>query len=127
MPFDQANYEPTDAILKALQDARQFLSDPACWIKHEAFCRDDRANIVSACALGAIGMLQSSYFGGAVAYLRAALPEPSAQTVAVAEFNNRPTTTHADILALFDRAIAARKAELLKTPELGAVGAHRAA
>lgn len=38
--------------------------------------------------------------------LKAALP-PKAARLSVVDFNDAPETTHADIMALFDRAIAA--------------------
>jgi hypothetical protein len=44
--------------------------------------------------------------------LKEALPQPwgvlKHPGYAVGEFNDHPTTTHADIMALFDRAIAAQ-------------------
>jgi hypothetical protein len=46
----------------------------------------------------------------ALTYLNAACPPPSTNTNPLWAYENRPETTHADMLAVFDRAYAAAKA-----------------
>ena len=48
---------------------------------------------------------------GVLRVLRAALGASGTDPMAVARFNDAPTTTLADVLALFDRAIAAVEAQ----------------
>jgi hypothetical protein len=115
----------TDRLLKALQDARQWLSDPAHWTKRRAWRDRTGMETISAdcigstCALGAIsyGMFRNTRDVDVPLYIQAVdALEASLQSHGgiVPGFNDDPRTTHADILALFDRAISARRAELAK-------------
>jgi hypothetical protein len=62
------------------------------------------------CAYGALGVAErgdARNYSEALAYrLRVAVPDRFHGRVA--EYNDHPDTTHADIMALFDRAIAAQ-------------------
>lgn len=122
MPFDQVGFEVEtpvvvdsvwlDKVLLMLQIGRDRIKSPELWCKNKLFLGDAR------CAVGAIyGSSASGTFDGTFdldviregyAVLRSMLPAG----VEVPEFNNLPSTTQADILALFDCAIAARKAEI---------------
>lgn len=126
MPFDQQNFEPTpsDPVLANLMVARTRVALGWCQRK----LADDAGRM---CALGALRNCQhdldvgewSPAIEAAADFVRSALPFGNS----IPAYNNHETATHADVLALFDRAIDARKAELLKTNELGAVGALSAA
>lgn len=64
------------------------------------------------CAMGALGMAGHGdvimFTDEEASALRAGMPSGY---FSITRFNDRPNTTHADILALFDRAIAACTAE----------------
>lgn len=116
MPFDSISFVPTDPVLKCLEDARQWLSEPGHWCHNDGGSagENERGGL---CAVRSVGR----FSGGrlwlteqARDALTAAMP---AGHFNVAGYNDNPTTTHADILALFDSAIAARKAELLQSVE----------
>jgi hypothetical protein len=89
-------------VRKALIEAKALIATPERWRKDGKFGYGTEC----LCALGAVNVV-----GGAVGrgHLRQALmdelPAPWAE---VASFNDHPFTTHADIMALFDRAIAAQ-------------------
>lgn len=129
MPFDQQNFDPLprDPGLRLLIEGRARISDPERWIKN-ALHRDIPGEPLKMCALGAIhwrwGSANFEGYDSAHAALKAVLPRKYRQgmeaCLGVPLFNNATHTTHSDVLALFDRAIAARKAELLETNEIGA-------
>lgn len=134
MPFDQANYEPADSILRNLITARAAIANESAW------CVGDRLNQRGQrCALGALDAAFGRYCG--------AVDQPEVELLArfsvyplgslhprwgkiyhpamqVAQHNNE--MGHAATLEMFDRAIAARKAELLMPNEVGAVAVIRA-
>jgi hypothetical protein len=112
-------------VVKALREAREKINTPDKWTKGvyaraadggdaENLDWDEvdenamwRSDPVCFCALGAIGARENGpdYYSDEVFNaLRLALPNPYEET---ATFNDAPETTHADIMALFDRAIAA--------------------
>lgn len=80
--------------------AKALIDKPKKWVKgafHQGECR---------CAVGAIGdILDEEGRMPALNAVRACLPEGFS---ALMDFNDAPGTTHADIMALFDRAIAAQ-------------------
>lgn len=113
MPFDSTNYQSIDGTLGLLVKARALITDSRRWAKGE-YCIGDRY-----CALGALfgtgafrdqGDAEQSE---AAKLLCRALPSPFAGGF-VHRFNDSAVTKHADVLALFDRAIAARLAEQTK-------------
>jgi hypothetical protein len=85
--------------------AKALIDTPEKWIKgsfHKAGCF---------CAVGALGMASNGNpenwgYDEREALLRALPVDAVAYSVAL--FNDDPDTTHADIMALFDRAIAAQ-------------------
>lgn len=105
----------TDGVLQRLIEARQLLSDPARWAKGD-YCVGD-----AFCALGAVGMRRwelrdgmwirhhSDVAQATGLFLHNLLGHGMAP---LPTFNDDPTTTHADVLALFDRAIAKRRADI---------------
>lgn len=86
--------------LERLERGRAWLADPGQWRKGargyvgESPC----------CAIGALG--ERRLGDAAENALLEALP---AGECSVINYNDRPSTTHADILALYDRAIAAER------------------
>lgn len=125
MPFDAVGFEIAikDATLDALVKAREWLEQPGHWTKRRAWrdrtgmATSNTALVGSTCALGAVSF-QLYQHGGIVpgVYSDAAelLENACGAGACVPDFNDRATTTHADVLALFDRAIAARRAALSK-------------
>lgn len=115
MPFDSTNYQPNDEVLDVLVKARANIADPSRWMKlGPAHTSGMRGN----CIVGHTGRLcDTSALAQAVALALAAhLPDERSRRFASAVwvFNDHPATTHADVLALFDRAIAGRVAEQAK-------------
>lgn len=123
MPFDQQNFEPTpsDEVLARLIAGRDRIADPVRWTRG-ALMRDATDDGPAAmCARGAIfcgfSATAREIYAAADDALFRRLPMRfqtmrDARFAGVPSFNNDPSTTHADVLALFDRAIAARKAEM---------------
>lgn len=102
--------------LEILKAARALIEKPEHWSKG-AFARDPRGNGVSPinktavcwCAAGSVrnvGLISQVELYAALGVLRTALPAEAGRLAGVITFNDRPDTTHADIIALFDRAIA---------------------
>jgi hypothetical protein len=84
--------------------ARALIDMPEKWGKGSRGLRGTRECAMTAC--GAL-KLKSHEFDGVRLALTAALPHGSDLTApAVVRFNDDPSTTHTDIMALFDRAIA---------------------
>ena len=89
------------SVRESLIAARALIDTPEKWIKGSS--RNGQGGY---CALGAMDKIGPE--SGCYLALRSALP--SEEPGFVAAYNDLPTTTHADILALFDRAIAACEA-----------------
>lgn len=97
----------TVEILKA---ARARIAQPETWCK-EWFARDERGQnrdyndpeAVKWCAVGSIRKEDTPYNGPVYGALLAQLPEGYKS---VSDYNDDFGVTHADILALYDRAIA---------------------
>lgn len=106
--------QDTLAVLKA---ARERISDPSQWVK-EYYC-NPRTGAV--CAEGAVGCGTEegdpyAWHDDALNALQAALPHAfRSRAGAVVVFNDAFETTHADVLAAFDRAIAAEEAKRRQT------------
>lgn len=114
-PFDQQQFEVeapviVDPVIDVLEQAKARISTPDKWCKNVLY--DEQG---ARCILGALQATSDcpgdemwhSHFLPAFRLINAFVP-----TGNMVDFNNDPATTHADILTLFDRAIAARKAEL---------------
>lgn len=110
MPFDQTGHEPTDPTLRCLMEARAAAS-----IKWEPRSRACIHTLV----LEACGGERAIAFWGAGRLIQDAVSAEDWNEVY--NYNDR-RATKADVIDAFDRAIAARKAELLKADEMGAVG-----
>lgn len=103
--------------LQILEEARALISAPSAWIKRD-LARDRHGDVVapdgqSAYCWCAVGALQKVDDAGveqheALDRLRDSLGLAHRD---VAEFNDDPRTIHADVLALFDRAIASERAK----------------
>lgn len=104
-----------------LKAARKLIERPECWTKGQAakdvfglvaYGEFDRA--VCWCAVGAVDRICGRYlkrFNTAIAALKVQMPADPGLHQNIFRFNDDPATTHADILALFDRAIAAAERE----------------
>jgi hypothetical protein len=108
------------STLEVLRAARAYISDPEHWYKGGYGYRG------RSCALGACIRMSKHSWPEAQGALNRAVPDwwrvVSEETCRnpITTYNDRPQTTHADILALFDRAIAveeAKAAEFDATPE----------
>lgn len=107
-----------ETIIDVLRKARELIARPEGWTKR-ANARDARGGIVGVgsgratcfCAVGALWHADAPNFHS-VRALRDALESvlPAGVAIEIEAFNDDPGTTHADVLALFDRAIAAEEA-----------------
>lgn len=103
MPFDSTpQVTPALALLRA---ARAKIEDPRNWVKHVP--NDDESERGLVCAMSSVSYARSRYepflVYEALNALSTSLPDRR-WNGDVAYFNDAPETTHADILALFDRA-----------------------
>ena len=102
------------SVLDALIKARDHISDPAMWYKggYSEFGFIGAENGLPCCAMGAL-IWAAQDLQYAHDYYRSALLDALLDGGhSIANFNDAPATTHADILALFDRAIAAERAKI---------------
>lgn len=99
-----------------LKDAKAHISDPAMWHKGDFFADAPGIDLrdleefpkCPSCAYGAVAYVAKSPKCVANNYLSNAAWE---RGLYVVEFNDSDDTTHADIMALFDRAIALAEKE----------------
>lgn len=116
MPFDQTNFTlpavETDEVLRELTATRALIADPSHWGK--VHYREGERYCVSGAARQ-VGMSMASKRLLSLEVPATFRADPVWRKW-VPQFNDHPTTTHADVLALFDRAIAARRAEIASTP-----------
>jgi hypothetical protein len=109
MPFDSQPLEipppllGDDLTLRVLRGARELLA--AGWCKG-AMQSGDEYSGYKYCARGAIAAVNGRAFP--FAYVESFVPKDRS----LPDYNDDPKTTHADILALFDRAIATRVREI---------------
>jgi hypothetical protein len=93
------------SVKENLIAARALIDTPEKWIKG-TFSNDNGCF----CALGAVDKALGLPMGDDGGKTEQALYEALPPFVSgVADFNDAPTTFHADIMALFDRAIAAQE------------------
>ncbi len=104
--------------LELLRVARERLASPEGWTR-EVYARNASGERVpfsspdacSFCVRGAVLVVSKGVgvltYSNTIAALLKALPSPWRETELMSDFNDAPTTTRADVLALFDRAIAA--------------------
>ena len=96
-----------------LREARKLLEDPSHWTKG-AFAKaaagcaiaSTSDNAVCWCAIGALRRFDRGGYSAAYSNAVFVLQCCVSGSGGVAEFNDDPNTTHADVLAMFDRAIA---------------------
>lgn len=120
MPYDGSNFDFNDNILRTLMAAQELISTPNRW------CRGQLESRGRHCALGAIYEVCSgkmtSYEGlyrnetkaerEARLWLQHALPDHGTGRDAVPGFND--TNKHRDVMALYERAKAMRRAKLME-------------
>ncbi len=97
-------------VAAVLRDARALIEDPERWTKR-GFVSYNAVGLESYCALGAVAELKISgkripTADRADAWYSLAVAAGGTHWSAVGYFNDGPDTSHADVLALFDRAIA---------------------
>lgn len=98
-------------MLRALIDGRSLIEDPRHWVQGP-FSTTDEDGTVRRCSAAAINYARGRIPGSlaARAYLKAAAPSRyQGRLGAHILFSDDPTTTHADMLGMWDRAIAARR------------------
>jgi hypothetical protein len=102
-------------LAEDLKAAKALIADPARWCKGIARNQNCTMYAVSVVAGQGSGAYRFTRCDEA---LRQALPRtiqlPFGGAHPIVAFNDAPETTHADVLALFDRAIAAAEAQRTK-------------
>lgn len=106
MAYDSSNFKPqVDEVGQIILKARELLSDPARWLKGQLRCGTQVCAVGALCeALGIVDYgfaSQSPLSEPALLRVIRALPEGYQS---VPGFNDADETTHADVLALLDRA-----------------------
>jgi hypothetical protein len=104
MRIGDTTYEETPQmsdVVKNLKAAKVLIDTPEKWGKGSLQPADN-----CFCAIGAVMDVSMDWVAGANR-LSEHLPDGFRRVV---EYNDHPDTTHADIMALFDRAIAAAEA-----------------
>jgi hypothetical protein len=97
----------TDGVLRVLIEARALLSDPARW------CKESRYEGSAMCTWGAISRISGKWDDPETEGLLSDVAiELNPECWGYIEFNDAPSTTHADVMALFDRAISRRRSEI---------------
>lgn len=101
-------------VAEDLRAAKALIDTPEKWA-HSSRARKQEGG-ASLCALDAMYEVCPSGIGGASRALRDAIPDyfrfnPHSALAKLAQFNDAPNTTHADIMALFDRAITTAEAQ----------------
>lgn len=89
---------------EVLVAARALIDTPEKWIQG-TWNLDLASGATCFCALGALREVVGGLAGDAFSLLCDQVPGRYKR--GIARFNDAPTTTHADVMALFDRAIAA--------------------
>jgi hypothetical protein len=103
MPFDFGYVD--EPVVAHLRDARALIDTPQRWLKNNM--ADGNGGY---CALGALIRIKPEGWYAGYRYIRDLCPSGR-----IEDFNDNKHTTHADILALFDRAIEARIAALTQS------------
>ncbi|TAJ89699.1 hypothetical protein [Reyranella sp.] len=102
----------TDSVLRLLVMARAIIADERDWSPCGAVSegpdgRVQRCTVMACDAAYKAMATHSEVMHAALHWLRAYLP-PEPEAADIIAFNDDANTTHADVLALFDRAIARR-------------------
>lgn len=85
-----------------LTSARALIDTPEKWC-HNASYRGEYGKAPMDAISALVGVKGGPYAQLLLVMMIAALPDPF---MSITEFNDHPDTTHADIMSLFDRAIA---------------------
>lgn len=99
-----------------LKKAREILSDSRRWCKHESAVRENGARVDPLsldacrwCATGALCKASGTY--GSLELMDSIELLEAECCVQVVDFNDLPSTTHEDILRVFDQAILSAEGE----------------
>src|SRR5262245_63957273 len=107
MQLDAADDEINQALIKA----RALIDLPDAWCKGIAY-KYRQQEVVARCAQSALTDASTSRAKRAAWQFMTEYVLRSHGLASIANFNDLAKTTHADVLALFDRAIAERRATL---------------
>ncbi len=102
----------TSPALEVLTTVREALSDPERWYQGSYFNGKSTESATCACLEGATWIAAEALYGSPATYDKPAdwlISEAAGRPVI--DFNDDPSTTHADILAVLDRAIELAKEE----------------
>ncbi len=105
------------SVLDVLRAAREKIATPERWTKGAAARDVNGGKVDAASPLAVCWCANGAIYSKPSPYLRPGLRDSATENLRmllpigfyVSTFNDAPTTTHADILALFDRAIAAEE------------------
>lgn len=97
MPFDDTSIAADSVILARLKEARHRIRIPQLWCKETIQTRGRR------CMIGAFPTLKQNIWMDVQRLLIEHIPS---RYNAIQHFNDAPETRHADVLAVFDAAIA---------------------
>jgi hypothetical protein len=101
-----------NSVEETLRAARKLIAREEDWIKNaekvKAEDREDGKNRPQFCAIGAVGEIDGRYEGEALRLLEEFLPDEYKHDgeSSIPDFNDAEERTHADVLHLFDQAIA---------------------
>lgn len=121
---------PSFDSLEVLRDARELISDPRCWTK-EWFalnaCGDrvtsNASDAICFCALGAVRRsMRIELTEDYRRYIKVVELLENAVGRSVSDFNDAAETTHADVLAAFDEAIAKAQGSVAAGPHTSSQG-----
>ena len=100
MPFDQS--PNADPVLQALLTGRERIADPKNWAQFPAYGINGRWCF-------GLSVRETDYWNLASFEAWHALSEEMPRSKNIGDYNDDPLTTHADVLAVLDRAIAKRR------------------
>ena len=91
--------------------ARAIIADPAMWYQGDWSASGDRYDAEESCCAECAIFRAADDLGGYSYGIIKAMPGFTPDHTLIHIFNDAATTTHADIMAVFDRAIAGEQAE----------------
>jgi hypothetical protein len=91
----------------SIAGARALISTPASWCQGNPIIQGRRMTL-----LGALDRATTRNPRALIDAVREALPVGYRYAGGIIAFNNAPTTTHADVMGVFDRALDAAKREI---------------
>lgn len=132
MPFDNTPHTDTRSVVDVLRDAKAVISSPDMWCKGAIYDRRPLSNggtTLTYCAVGAImsvsnaselspnSLVMSALSNKAIGYLASAARYSAdgyiytSPGMVVQKINDSITTTHTDMMRLFDKAITIAEAD----------------